>query len=150
MTRYRGRVFFIEESIKHEGPDKLEMNVVKDTNVLIVTPLLSANDDSSQDTRLRELLGQLLEMKDITDYIAWYYTPMALKFTDHLHPTLTVYDCMDELSAFKFAPPDLKSLELRLLQQADIDGLLVGGASLDPGHFVAICEQASELAALHD
>jgi triosephosphate isomerase len=30
-----------------------------------------------------------------------------------------------------------------LLQQTDIDGLLVGGASLDPGHFLAICEQAS-------
>ena len=36
-----------------------------------------------------------------------------------------------------------------LLQQADIDGLLVGGASLDPGHFVAICELASELAETH-
>lgn len=33
-----------------------------------------------------------------------------------------------------------------LLMQTDIDGLLVGGASLDPGHFVAICEQASTLA----
>ncbi len=33
-----------------------------------------------------------------------------------------------------------------LLQQPDIDGLLVGGASLDPGHFMAICELASELA----
>ncbi|ACE82668.1 triose-phosphate isomerase [Cellvibrio japonicus] len=33
-----------------------------------------------------------------------------------------------------------------LLLQEDIDGLLVGGASLDPGHFLAICEQASELA----
>jgi triosephosphate isomerase len=28
--------------------------------------------------------------------------------------------------------------------------LLVGGASLDPGHFVAICEQASELAEIDD
>ena len=37
-----------------------------------------------------------------------------------------------------------------LLQQTDIDGLLVGGASLDPGHFVAICEQAAELAAQND
>jgi len=37
-----------------------------------------------------------------------------------------------------------------LLQQTDIDGLLVGGASLDPGHFVAICEQASELAEIND
>lgn len=41
-----------------------------------------------------------------------------------------------------------KSNARDLLQQTDIDGLLVGGASLDPDHFVAICEQASELAAL--
>lgn len=33
-----------------------------------------------------------------------------------------------------------------LLKQPDIDGLLVGGASLDPGHFLAICEQVSEQA----
>lgn len=33
-----------------------------------------------------------------------------------------------------------------LLAQADIDGLLVGGASLDPGHFLAICQQVSEQA----
>ncbi len=32
-----------------------------------------------------------------------------------------------------------------LLKQKDVDGLLVGGASLDPGHFLAICERASEL-----
>jgi triosephosphate isomerase (TIM) len=34
-----------------------------------------------------------------------------------------------------------------LLKQKDVDGLLVGGASLDPGHFLAICERASELTA---
>jgi len=33
-----------------------------------------------------------------------------------------------------------------LLIQKDIDGLLVGGASLDPGHFLTICEQASQIA----
>ena len=33
-----------------------------------------------------------------------------------------------------------------LLKQKDIDGLLVGGASLDPGHFLTICEQVSEQA----
>ena len=43
-----------------------------------------------------------------------------------------------------------KSNARDLLQQTDIDGLLVGGASLDPGHFVAICEQASELAEIDD
>jgi len=33
-----------------------------------------------------------------------------------------------------------------LMAQEDIDGVLVGGASLDPGHFLAICQQASEQA----
>jgi triosephosphate isomerase (TIM) len=33
-----------------------------------------------------------------------------------------------------------------LLIQKDIDGLLVGGASLDPEHFLTICEQASQIA----
>jgi triosephosphate isomerase (TIM) len=37
-----------------------------------------------------------------------------------------------------------KNNATELLKQPDIDGLLVGGASLDPGHFLAICEQASE------
>lgn len=31
-----------------------------------------------------------------------------------------------------------------LLSQKDIDGVLVGGASLDPEHFLAICRQASQ------
>lgn len=34
-----------------------------------------------------------------------------------------------------------------LMNQEDIDGLLVGGASLDPSHFIEICQQADSLAA---
>jgi triosephosphate isomerase (TIM) len=36
-----------------------------------------------------------------------------------------------------------KTNSTELLKQPDIDGLLVGGASLDPGHFLTICEQVS-------
>jgi triosephosphate isomerase len=39
-----------------------------------------------------------------------------------------------------------KTNATELLKQKDIDGLLVGGASLDPGHFLTICEQVSEQA----
>ncbi len=39
-----------------------------------------------------------------------------------------------------------KSNARELLTQQDIDGLLVGGASLDPDHFLAICDQAHLLA----
>ncbi len=39
-----------------------------------------------------------------------------------------------------------KTNATELLKQKDIDGLLVGGASLDPGHFLTICELVSKQA----
>ena len=58
----------------------------------------------------------------------WYYTPMALQFSDHLRPCAIVYDCMDELSAFAGAPPELPAAEAALLERADL--VLTGGHSL--------------------
>jgi UDP-galactopyranose mutase len=60
--------------------------------------------------------------------IAWYYTPMMLPFSKHLTPDLTVFDAMDELSKFKFAPEHLLSLEQELLDRSDI--VFTGGSSL--------------------
>ena len=53
---------------------------------------------------------------------------MALRFSDHLVCDVCVYDCMDELSAFKNAPPELVEMEKRLFQRADI--VFTGGQSL--------------------
>src|SRR5205085_1988400 len=62
-------------------------------------------------------------------YIAWYYTPMAVPFTHDIPAAeLTVYDCMDELSAFKNPPPGIHWNERRLLEMADI--VFTGGHSL--------------------
>ncbi len=60
--------------------------------------------------------------------ILWYYTPMALAFTDQLDADLVVFDKMDELSAFKNAPPRLLQLEQALLDRADL--VFTGGASM--------------------
>ena len=60
--------------------------------------------------------------------IAWYYTPMMLPFSKHLTPDLTVFDAMDELSKFKFAPEHLLTLEQELLDRSDI--VFTGGSSL--------------------
>ena len=60
--------------------------------------------------------------------VAWYYTPMMLPFSRHLTPDATVYDAMDELSKFKFAPEHLLDLEQELIDRADI--VLTGGSSL--------------------
>jgi UDP-galactopyranose mutase len=53
---------------------------------------------------------------------------MALPFTNHLTPELVIYDCMDELSAFKFAPPALTINEKELFQKADV--VFTGGMSI--------------------
>src|SRR3954454_18705184 len=60
--------------------------------------------------------------------IAWYYTPMMLPFSRHVTPDLTVYDAMDELSKFKFAPEHLLSFEQELIDRSDI--VFTGGARL--------------------
>jgi len=60
--------------------------------------------------------------------VAWYYTPMMLPFSKHITPDVTVYDAMDELSKFKFAPEHLLDLEQELIDRADI--VFTGGSSL--------------------
>ena len=60
--------------------------------------------------------------------VAWYYTPMMLPFSRHLQPECTVYDCMDELANFRFAPPRLLDLEAELFERADL--VFTGGYSL--------------------
>jgi UDP-galactopyranose mutase len=53
---------------------------------------------------------------------------MALSFTRHLIPQAIVYDCMDELSAFKGAPAALREREAEMLSCADV--VFTGGRSL--------------------
>ena len=122
------RVFFVEEPIfDAEVP---RMDVSRRTGELaVVVPHLPAGLDESQvDTALKLLVDELVENQLSSTYLCWYYTPMALKFTRHLKPAAIVYDCMDELSHFKSAPPALKALEDELFRRADV--VFTGGMSL--------------------
>jgi glycosyltransferase involved in cell wall biosynthesis len=53
---------------------------------------------------------------------------MALPLLDALAPRAVIYDCMDELSAFSGAPPQMRQREAALLERADL--VLTGGPSL--------------------
>lgn len=79
-----------------------------------------------------ELIGPMLEAirraADGADLLAWLYTPLALPLAQQLDPALMVYDCMDELSLFLGAPPELVRREAELLEQADV--VFTGGPSL--------------------
>ena len=96
--------------------------------VTLVTPRLPHG--GSEDER-NALLKQLLDgylASNTRRFVAWYYTPMMLPFSRHLDPACTVYDAMDELANFRFAPPMLLELERELLERADV--VFTGGYSL--------------------
>ena len=118
------RVLFIEEP--HYDAARPCLETRRDpSGVTIAIPHLPRDAGA---VHLQTLLDFLLSAHDITDFVAWYYTPMALDFTAHLRPIATVYDCMDELSAFAGAPPGLRDKEQALLRRADL--VLTGGRSL--------------------
>jgi UDP-galactopyranose mutase len=61
--------------------------------------------------------------------IQWFYTPMpAPAMIGAFDERAVVYDCMDELSLFRGAPPSLLDRERRLLELADL--VFTGGQSL--------------------
>ena len=120
--------YYVEEFITSDEEDGYDFYTAEE-NVCVVTPHLKhQNSNNNQDVRKMNVITGLFKDKSIYKYIFWYYTPMALLFTKKFKPKFTVYDCMDELSAFKFAPPELKTMEQELIKKADI--MFTGGNCL--------------------
>ena len=135
---------------------------VTDENVTVIVPHLykSVRGNHNEAERIEDILKKLFKEKSINNYLFWYYTPMALAHTSSFEPLITVYDCMDELSAFKFAPTTLKAYEQELFQKADI--VFTGGnnlfkekksqhhniysfpSSIDKAHFISARESNQE------
>jgi UDP-galactopyranose mutase len=119
------RVFFVEEAIFDADTPYLD-NSLSTEGVWIVVPHLTPGlDEASAAIKQRDLLQGFFTYFKLEEHICWYYTPMALPIGKDLNP---VYDCMDELSAFKNAPALLRQREAELMQKADI--VFTGGHSL--------------------
>lgn len=85
--------------------------------------------EAGSDTRtMRRLLAELLQAWELTDPVAWLYTPLAVPLLDLVPARATVYDCMDELALFKDAPAALRGREAELLRRADV--VFTGGRSM--------------------
>ena len=123
------RVFFIEEPVATDAAEPWLDSHAVDGGIRIVVPrvpgsLTGLEADSAQ----RALINQLLATEGIRGPLLYYFTPLALKFSEHISASLVVYDCMDELSAFVGAPPETIELERALLARADL--VFTGGVSL--------------------
>lgn len=121
-------VHFIEEPIFDSQSSYLEVASASPGVALVVPHLSPGISEEDAVVVQRELLAGYFIEKDITQYIFWYYTPMAIAVSDQFNPLVVVYDCMDELSAFKYAPPGLQDREKALLRKADL--VFTGGYSL--------------------
>jgi glycosyltransferase involved in cell wall biosynthesis len=123
------RVWFWEEPRFVDGIEPRLQNRAISQTLTVVCPELPAGTDEQSAFRAQEkLLSGFMSENAIDDYILWYYTPVARNFTRQLSALAVVYDCMDELSAFRGAPPGLRAAEADLFQAADV--VFTGGRSL--------------------
>jgi hypothetical protein len=132
-------VLFIEEPKWRDGvprSDRLEIDSPA-TNVWRVVPHMAAQEGVSVDKYSRWVLSELQQVLGEGGILAgrfkrpvqWFYSPLtAPVMAGALKSRCIVYDCMDELSKFRFAHPEVASREKFLMNHADI--VFTGGCQL--------------------
>ena len=121
-------VIYVEEPIV-EGTVPSVRRLDRGEGIVVIQPLVPAGMPAGE---------VLLHQGEVVEALAnaaagrplylWYYTPMALAFGHRIEPDVIIFDKMDELSAFRFARPEVRAMEASLLDCADV--VFTGGASL--------------------
>jgi glycosyltransferase involved in cell wall biosynthesis len=114
------------EATLHSDPKFPNVQVLK-----MQIPKSIFDERSGLEKERRKLLKKTLQKLSpkFDQPIHWFYDPMAVKsYSGHVNEVATVYDCMDQLSQFKFAPPELLAYEKHLLKIADV--VFAGGPKL--------------------
>ncbi|NPC54799.1 glycosyltransferase family 1 protein [Caenimonas soli] len=126
----RWRVIFVEEPYLNAERNELE-RFEPTPGVEVWRPHVTGDAPGFHDDHLpalQRLLAEAMREQAVEDYWIWFYTPMALPLATGLTPRGVVYDCMDELSAFKNAPRQLVQRENALFKLADL--VFTGGRSI--------------------
>jgi len=121
--------YYVEQYIYNDEQDGYSTTTTPEAVTIVHLHLNGQPGNKEEDDeRCKKVLQNFFHDQYILITSFWYYTPMAMPFTQSFRPGLVVYDCMDELTAFKFAPPSLKKMEEQLFAKADI--VFTGGQSL--------------------
>lgn len=115
------KILFVEEPIGfNEGEEnEYELEIIND-NLHVMKP--KVKDIAS----IKKILIPFLKNSKIST--GWFYSAAFSPLLETLEFDTIIYDCMDELSLFKGASPELISQENYLLSKADI--VFTGGKSL--------------------
>jgi glycosyltransferase involved in cell wall biosynthesis len=134
----RRPVLYVEEPVFAADARRASLDVSHPSaGVHRVVPRLPGAVRESYDDALTAVRALLLDLVGgggplagrFDDAIQWFYTPMpARTMLGAFGERAVVYDCMDELAQFRFAPPDLTSRERLLMACADI--VFTGGYQL--------------------
>lgn len=124
------QVYFFEEYIPTDHHlAYLEYHAFEGTEIVAIRPRIPHGwDETQRESGLAALLDTMMRLHCIVAPVLWFYSPMMFGFARHINASAVVYDCMDELANFRFAPPRLQELETELLERADV--VFTGGASL--------------------
>jgi len=123
-------VYFVEEPVFADAEPAL-MSATHQGGVEVLTPRtkeFASGFHDSQLNAMKPLIADFMASRGIQEPLVWLYTPMALPLVADLEPRAVIYDCMDDLASFKFAPPELVAREQALMELADV--VLTGGPSL--------------------
>jgi glycosyltransferase involved in cell wall biosynthesis len=124
----RGRkILFVEEPISFTEDNRGTANILEPIpNVTVIQPRVAAETMAEE---LEPIVKKYMGQHGLSNPVLWFYSASFLEMIDRLEGySAVVYDCMDELSAFKGAPFDLRFKEQRLISLADI--VFTGGKSL--------------------
>jgi len=131
------RILFIEEPVfTSEESDLSAASIqVVQPNLMVLTPRLAEAECAGTplwlwpcQERIMQQVRDALVSLNFKHRALWFYTPTPEFMVDVVRPEMVVYDVMDELANFKFAPPQLRDQEQRLLRQSAV--VFTGGASL--------------------
>jgi glycosyltransferase involved in cell wall biosynthesis len=95
-------------------------------------PLWRWSESAFVDQERRRLVKEFLAGPAAGQFehpVQWFYDPMAVPaFLGQMNEIAVIYDCMDELSKFREAPPQVRTRERTLLADADV--VFTGGRKL--------------------
>ena len=122
------KILFIEEPGDDIGNSLFTYQKVN-ANLSVLTPHMEWTNWKTMCKSYINILQN--DVKHLDQSVFWFYSPFYVHVLSSLTPSVIVYDCMDELSAFKNASPNLPAYERQLMRHADV--VFTGGKSLYEG-----------------
>ena len=127
-------VLFVEEALHEPGEPRLRI-IEAQPGVVRAIPVTPAAQEADEHCEvLVPLLRHAIQTHPLLvgrfdTVVQWFYSPMCAPGTAaRLGERALVYDCMDELANFRFAPPDIAQRERFLLDRAGV--VFTGGWQL--------------------